>query len=59
MQAKIRAELISIWDIATDKAGPDLRAAGVPGIRTALNKVLDGPLKTAAPPVDAAQKVEH
>ena len=46
--------LLPVWDIRTDKPGPELRGGGVPGLRAALEGLLSGPLATAAPPPEPA-----
>ena len=57
LKAAIMQALLHIWDVRTDKPGPELRGGGVPGLRTALEGLLEGPLKGATAPQPVAAPI--
>lgn len=54
LKAALMASLMPVWNIGTDKPGPELREGGVPGLRAALQALLTGPLGGAKDPEPAA-----
>eukprot|EP00854_Cymbomonas_tetramitiformis_P014550 gene14550-17198_t len=59
LKGALTTGLLSVWNLATDQPGPDLRDGGVPGLHAALQALLEGDGALASHAEGAAKAEEE